>query len=131
MGKIPVHGAILVRKARERHRYEMRRDPKLAGLAGPSLVLPSGCVALLLEDGTTPVYEVVAVTGYRVDYVSRDSRWTMNAAFNALDKFDLAVSAVRAAKSKTDSTSSPQCQSPPSSGHAMAALSRGGAVSSD
>jgi hypothetical protein len=47
MRKVHLNGAILVRNAKERHWYKMRRDQRLAG---GGMILPNGCVALPLTE---------------------------------------------------------------------------------
>jgi hypothetical protein len=51
MRKVHLNGAILVRNAKERHWYKMRRDQRLAG---GGMILPNGCVALPLTAARSP-----------------------------------------------------------------------------
>jgi hypothetical protein len=56
-----------LRKARRSYSARRRKDPSLSRLVpGCGVVLPNGCVRLLLVDGSTVDYQVIPTLGWRV-----------------------------------------------------------------
>jgi hypothetical protein len=68
-----IKGSSLLRKARRSHAFRRRHDPSLLALRSGGRILSDGSVELTQADGSTIVYQVEPVLGYRTVPATRSA----------------------------------------------------------